>query len=162
MTILRRPRGFSLVEVTLALGIAAFCLVVVFGLMGVGLNTSAFSVEQTAATNVLSAVASDLRMAPDPAPKGAAAQTAVYKLAVPAAVALTATPAVIPLAPGYLDANGQPVASANAAAYQLTVWMKPGTGRDATIARVLLSWPASATVANAGGFVETAVALDRN
>jgi uncharacterized protein (TIGR02598 family) len=56
--------GFSLVEVTLALGIAAFCLIAVFGLVPVGVQTNRNATSQTAATNILSSVVSDLRASP--------------------------------------------------------------------------------------------------
>jgi hypothetical protein len=56
-----RPHAFSLVEVTLALGVAAFCLIAVFGLMPVGLQTNRNSTSQTGATNIIAFVVADLR-----------------------------------------------------------------------------------------------------
>jgi Tfp pilus assembly protein PilV len=56
--------AFSLVEVTLALGIAAFCLIAVFGLVPVAVVTNRTATSQTAATNIMAAVVSDLRAAP--------------------------------------------------------------------------------------------------
>ncbi len=56
--------SFSLVEVTLALGIAAFCLIAVFGLMPIGVQTNRNAASQTAATNIISAVVADLRATP--------------------------------------------------------------------------------------------------
>lgn len=56
--------GFSLVELTLALGVAAFCLIGVFGLVPVGVQTNRNATSQTAATNILSSVVSDLRASP--------------------------------------------------------------------------------------------------
>ena len=56
-----RPHAFSLVEVTLALGVAAFCLLAVFGLMPVGLQTNRNATSQTAATNIIAFVVADLR-----------------------------------------------------------------------------------------------------
>jgi len=53
--------AFSLVELTLALGVAAFCLVAVFGLVPVGVQTNRSATSQTAATNILSSVVSDMR-----------------------------------------------------------------------------------------------------
>ena len=50
---LRSIAAFSLVEVTLALGIAAFCLIAVFGLMPVGVQTNRNATSQTAATNII-------------------------------------------------------------------------------------------------------------
>ena len=62
---LKYPRtqthGFSLVEITVALGVAAFCLLSVFGLLATGLQTQRSSVQQTTATQVLSIFAADLR-----------------------------------------------------------------------------------------------------
>jgi uncharacterized protein (TIGR02598 family) len=61
---LRRLNAFSLVEVTLALGIAAFCLIAVFALVPVGVQTNRNATSQTAATNILSSVVSDIRASP--------------------------------------------------------------------------------------------------
>src|SRR5512132_81933 len=61
---LRAATAFSLVEVTLALGIAAFCLIAVFGLMPVAVQTNRNASSQTAATNIMAAVVADLRAIP--------------------------------------------------------------------------------------------------
>ena len=55
--------GFSLIEVTLALGVAVFCLVTLFGLLPVGLTSNQDSLEQTMAGNIASAIVADLRCA---------------------------------------------------------------------------------------------------
>src|ERR1044071_1121492 len=57
-------RAFSLVEVALALGIAAFCLFAVFGLMPVGMQTNRNAASQTAAANIISILVADLRTTP--------------------------------------------------------------------------------------------------
>src|SRR5438094_8087654 len=62
----RSRAAFSLVEVTLALGIAAFCLIAVFGLIPVGVQTNRNATSQTAATNIMAAVVADLRATPKP------------------------------------------------------------------------------------------------
>jgi len=56
--------GFSLVEVVLALGIAAFAVLAVVALMPVGLHLAQNSTEQNQASNLLSAIASDLENCP--------------------------------------------------------------------------------------------------
>src|SRR6476659_10477120 len=61
---IRVATAFSLVEVTLALGIAAFCLIAVFGLMPVGVQTNRNATSQTAANNIMAAVVADLRATP--------------------------------------------------------------------------------------------------
>jgi type II secretory pathway pseudopilin PulG len=55
--------AFSLVEVTLALGVAGFCLIAVFGLLPVGLKTQQAGVEQTKANAIISQITADLRAA---------------------------------------------------------------------------------------------------
>ena len=71
----RSIAGFSLVEVTLALGIASFCLIAVFGLVPVGVQTNRNATSQTTATNILSGVIADIRASP----KGSST-TAKYKI----------------------------------------------------------------------------------
>src|SRR5207247_3937494 len=61
---LRSVAAFSLVEVTLALGIAAFCLITVFALVPVAVLTNRNATSQTAATNITAAVVADLRATP--------------------------------------------------------------------------------------------------
>jgi type II secretory pathway pseudopilin PulG len=56
-------RAFSLVEVTLALGIVSFALIAVLGLLPVGLKTVKNANEQAGAANVLNAIADGLRRA---------------------------------------------------------------------------------------------------
>src|SRR3954465_6023900 len=60
----RSIAAFSLVEVTLAMGIAAFCLIAVFGLIPVGVQTNRNATSQTVATNIMAAVVADLRATP--------------------------------------------------------------------------------------------------
>ena len=55
--------AFSLVEVTLALGIVSFALVAVLGLLPVGLKSVKNANEQAGAANVLNAIAGTLRTA---------------------------------------------------------------------------------------------------
>lgn len=53
-------RAFSLVEVTLALGLITFCLVALLGLFQAGLQQERRSVDQTRAAFILTAVVDDL------------------------------------------------------------------------------------------------------
>src|SRR5258707_5615695 len=61
--------AFSLVEVTLAIGIAAFCLIAVFGLVPVAVLTNRNATSQTAAANIMAAVVANLRATPETCPK---------------------------------------------------------------------------------------------
>jgi uncharacterized protein (TIGR02598 family) len=58
---LSETAAFSLVEVTLALGVAAFCLITVSGLLPTGLKTQQASVQQTTANHVMTEILGDLR-----------------------------------------------------------------------------------------------------
>ena len=53
--------AFSLVEVTLALGVAAFCLIAVLGLLPTSLKTQQASIQQTTANQIISTIFSFLR-----------------------------------------------------------------------------------------------------
>lgn len=57
----RQAGGFSLVEVTMAVGLVSFCLVAMLGVLPVGLKQERGSTEQMAAMQVLAAVGSDFQ-----------------------------------------------------------------------------------------------------
>lgn len=158
---MKNRTAFSLVEVTLAMGVAAFCLLAVFSLLPVGINTNKASIEQTAATNFLTAVASDLQATANPIPRGTQT-SARFGIAIPAAGG-TVTAAGTPLEK-YIAASGDVTATASGARYLLSVWLTPpgSNSRQATSVRLRLTWPAGATAANAAGAVDTVIALDRN
>ena len=56
--------GFSLVEITLALGVASIFLIAVFGLLPVGVQTNQRSTSQTDAAAIMSNVIADMRATP--------------------------------------------------------------------------------------------------
>lgn len=144
--------GFSLVEVTLALGIAAFCLIGLFGLLPLGVQTNQNSSSQTAAASVLSSVVADLRATPKTNPA-----SPQYEIIFGAAKIL------------YFDGEGRAVVPANANAvprYRVTLTFPPGPAGSfaPTFVSLKVSWPASvdpATSAPAGS-IETFTALDRH
>jgi len=57
----RVTAAFSLVEITLAMGVAAFCLIAVMGMLPAGLKIQQASIQQTTANEILSDAAADLR-----------------------------------------------------------------------------------------------------
>lgn len=57
----KKQAGFSLVELTLALSIAAFALVAIFGLLPVGVSSSQSAIEQTTINSVMAEVIADVR-----------------------------------------------------------------------------------------------------
>ena len=58
---LRKIAGFSLVEVTLALGVAAICLLTLLALLPVALKTQQSGIQQTRANQIISQINSILR-----------------------------------------------------------------------------------------------------
>jgi uncharacterized protein (TIGR02598 family) len=149
----RPDTGFSLVEVTLALGVAAFCLLAVFGLLPIGLKTQQTAIEETAATRTLSAVISDLRST-----ARTATTSSIFGITIPSN-SVTSSSTL------YFDTEGHMSAAIDAnSRYRLTITFTPNAsgGRGATFAHLLVTWPAPATIPNASGATETFVALDRN
>jgi type II secretory pathway pseudopilin PulG len=69
----RLTAGFSLVEVALALGVAALCLLVLMGLLPIGIRTQQSSTQQTTANQIISAIyavlSADVRLPPGQANK---------------------------------------------------------------------------------------------
>jgi uncharacterized protein (TIGR02598 family) len=141
---LRITEGFSLVEVTFALGIAAFCLIAVFGIMPVGVQTNRNATSQTAATNLMAAVVADLRATPK-----------TINTSSQFAITFGTNKTL------YFDSMGQFTTSLGTnSRYQLTVTWSGSTGLR--YADVKVTWPAAATAANATGSTDMFVAFDRN
>jgi uncharacterized protein (TIGR02598 family) len=139
--------AFSLVEVTLALGIAAFCLIAVFGLMPVGVQANRNATSQSAATSILSNVIADLRATPKPPAINTSVQYGITFGTNPP--------------PLYFDGSGQFTTSLGTnSRYQLNVTWYGTSGLR--YADVKVTWPAAATPANANGSVEMFAAFDRN
>lgn len=142
--------AFSLVELTLALGVAAFCLIAVFGLMPVGLQTNRNATSQTAATNILSSVVSDIRSSP----KGQGA-TVRYQIRRGKD---NKTTVCFDGQGGFLTVTGETACSGNYR-YRLYVYIKRnsiGTSYLADYAYLRVIWPAAAApTITPSGSVET-------
>jgi Tfp pilus assembly protein PilV len=156
----RSSSAFSLVEVTLALGIAAFCLIAVFGLVPIAVQTNRNATSQTAATNIMAAVVADLRATPK-------ANTTSAQFCIPFATSGTSAPLYFDGAgqcstdlAGSTSPCGSPWAPSLNTRYQLNItWY----GSIAVpYADVKVMWPAAATPANASGSAEMFTAFDRN
>ena len=178
-----RRQGFSLVEVTLALGVAAFCLLAILGLLPVGLTSNRNAIEQTAAAGIATGIFADLRATPFTS--GSNGTSPRYKIPVPATGTATHNlflredgSAAGTLATDALDKDAVPAQNPR---YRVTiVFTVPpaktsyfgvnsptATQGKATIARVMLTWPAvadgktaSAPVNYSGSF-ESLSALER-
>ena len=155
----RRVHAFSLVELTLALGIAAFCLLAVFGLMPIAVQTNRNATSQTTAANIMAAVLADVRTNANATPSATASP--LYNISIPARDNSNTTPQTL-----YFDGTGQFTTSLGTnSRYQLNVTF-PGNPDPAafkpTYAFLKVTWPAAATTANASGSAEMFAAFDRN
>src|SRR6266446_4410740 len=92
----RQDAAFSMVEIVLALGVAAFALIAVMGMLPVGIKIQQASVNQTKANAVISQIIDDLR-ADIRLPKGQAskAQEGTAGLGLHGQWAVRATPATL-------------------------------------------------------------------
>jgi uncharacterized protein (TIGR02598 family) len=139
--------GFSLVEITLALGVMAFCLVAIAGLLPVGFTTTRSSSEETLASDLINAIDADLRTTPT-----TASQSPSFKVSTSGESTF------------YIDNSGS-VVPENSARFRVYAQLTPAASgtKTATFGRIVVSWPAQQDdIAKAAGSIEAHVALDRN
>ena len=157
---LRRVHAFSLVEVTLALGIAAFCLIAVFGLVPVAVQTNRTATSQTAATNIITTVITDLRATP----KAPGSKSVQYRIIVGTAKTLFFDG----VGECSLDVTGSTRVDGSSwvpplqTRYQLNITWNPSPPSGLQYADLKVTWPAAAAPANASGSTEMFAAFDRN
>jgi len=154
-------RGFSLVEISIALGVAAFCLLAIVGLLQTGLTSEQATVGKTAAWGILSSVSADLL---------ATAPTNTVSATYSFSFSNSSSPQTI-----FFNKNGIPTGSVGDAPttesyFRASVGLQtPGTSSTApTLARLLVTWPAivdpqpGTWPSKASGSVEVITALRRN
>jgi Tfp pilus assembly protein PilV len=165
--------GFSLVEVTLALGIAAFCLLAVFALIPVAALTSRNATSQTSATNIMAAVVADLRATPKTSTTSTqfgirfGTNATLYFDGAGSCSCDSAGLRRFNPANGSCSLTWSPALQLR---YQLNVtWnsMDPAAGCSTgssgmPCADLKVTWPAAATPTNASGSTEMLVVFDRN
>lgn len=166
-------RAFSLVEVVLALGIMAFCLVPLLALLPAGMKSNQVSAEEIRAVNLLTVLEADLRNTHPAANQG---KSQLFGLALPYvtnASGLALNPALVTNTVSSANSIGlqDDETPTNYAAsprprYQASVIYTsvPASGKAPTEARLIVNWPATNTIfprdlvsGNGGGFVETIV-----
>lgn len=144
----RNSRSFSLVEVTLALGVASLCLVAILGLLPIGLKTNQNASSQTISGNILSAIIADMRAT-------SRAGTTSNQFGV-----TFGSPKTL-----YFENGSKFATNLNAnSMYQVTIIFPiNAAGSTAAIfADLKASWPATAAQENANGTVEMFAAFDRH
>ena len=159
-----RVTGFSLVEVTLAVGIAAFCLLSIMALFPTSLATNQITIQQTANTNLAAAIAADLRATPitlSTSPR--------YGIAIPTTGGATHT--IFLQDDGTAGAQDADAIPSQNPRYRATITFAApadSSQKTATGVRILLTWPAladpvaSATPSKFTGVYEVYTALNRN
>ncbi len=153
---LAETAAFSLVEVTLALGVAAFCLVAVLGLLPTSLKTQQASIQQTTANSIISQIFSDLR-ADLRLPPGLASHETDGGFQPPLHGHWLERRAPDTL---YFTQEGKPVNSGqDTAVFKATItYNQLSPTGNTSLASITVSWPAQGVPA---GSVTTLVAVNR-
>lgn len=161
-------RGFSLVELTLAIGVAGFCLIALLGLLPAGLKTNQSSFQQTGANNLASQIVSDLRASSRLPPGQVSKQFSLHghwaAVRTPDTVYFTSTGEYL------TNTNNQTTAPANAV-FRGDVTYRLPPNDTTSLADITVTWPAAALngvqnvtagdLAKAQGFVEIFAAINR-
>ena len=137
--------AFSLVEVTVALGIAGFCLLTIVGLLPVGLSNNMSSIEQPGAANLARGIITDLR----------AAQNSVNTNQSPQYGILFSTAA----AQSFCFSEDGRTNTVAASRYLATITID--TNKAPVPVIIKITWPASALAALASDAFEVTTAIDR-
>src|ERR1051326_1951887 len=138
-------KAFTLVEVTLALGIGAIGLIAIFGLLPAATRANRDASSQLGASEILSAVVADLRSTPK-------TSTSSPQYAITFGQPTTL----------YLDAAGQTNSSPQSqSTYRLTVTF-PTSPTGVVYADIAITWPAVASQSQATGSVEPLSVFNRN
>ena len=153
--------AFSLIEVTLAIGVAAFCLIAVMGLLPVAIKIQQASVQQTKANAIISQISSDL-VADVRLPPGQASKAQGDWSNLHGHWAQVATPDVLYFTNDAKQSGYQGTAPAGATFRATITYMLPPT-TTTSLANIKVTWPASidpATGAPAGS-AETYISVNR-
>ena len=142
----RSQKAFSLVELTLAMGVSSFCLLSILGVLPVGLESNQNSRERTAAASLARGIVADLR---------ALAQTPSLASSPQYGIKASDT-----LSPIYLAEDGTKLPDKENARYLATVTTNAAS--PTTFVNIRITWPAAAAADKAPGFYETATAIGRN
>jgi uncharacterized protein (TIGR02598 family) len=160
-----RRAGFSLVEVAIALGVAAICLIVLLGTLPAGLRTQQASAEQTVANGVITEILGDLR-ADVRLPPGQASKETVSGFGLHGHWLLVSQPDTL-----YFTNEGKWTGTLNQAPdtaavlrAKITYLFPPSA--STSVAKIIVSWPAQTDPTAPGaptpaGFVETFIAVNR-
>jgi len=161
----RSVAGFSLVEIVLALGVAAFCLIAVMGTLPVAIKIQQASVQQTKANAIISQIADDLR-ADVRLPPGQTSKESTQGFQLHGDWAAQATPDTL-----YFTNDATQTGSVNQSPpptdavfrAKITYYTPPTPGYTTSLADIKVTWPAQVDPATGtpAGSVETFIAVNR-
>jgi hypothetical protein len=159
--------AFSLVEVTLALGVAAFCLIVLLGLLPSGLKTQQNSMQQTIANDIMGEILGDLR-ADVRLPPGQASKEGESGFGLHGHWAVVWAPDTLFFTNnvqlvGGGPQSGDPAAPPDATFRAKITYLFPPNA-STSVAKVVVTWPAQVIptdTAVPAGRVETFIAVNR-
>ena len=174
-------RGFSLIEVCLALGVASVSLISLMGLVSVGIVSNRTAMELTAANALSTSIISDLRGSSFPSAKSGDRMSPRFQIPIPS----SSDPGGSSTTTLFFGDSGQRVGEVGKDAqvaggvvprYRATLqFHAPGTGiadkpqaKAASSVRMLITWPAmadpiaSVSPTKYSGSYEAVIFLDRN
>ena len=156
---LKPASAFSLVEVVLALGVAAFALTAILGMLPMGLKTQQTSIQQTIANSITSEVIGDLRAAYSKSGSNSS-QFGIELKKLPPGQKTKYSPN-----PVYFALDGTKQNGSAGAIFKATITYFSATDiTDATLtlADITTSWPAAQSdLTKVAGLVETVAVIDR-
>ena len=150
-----------MIEVTLAIGVAALCLIAVMGLLPVAIKIQQASVQQTKANAIISQISSDL-LADVRLPPGQASKAQGDWANLHGRWAQVATPDVLYFTNDAKQSGYQGSAPADAAFRATITYMLPPT-TTTSLANIKVTWPAQVDPATGtpAGSVQTFIAVNR-
>ena len=167
--------AFSLTELTLALGVAAFCFLSVFDLIPAAVQTNRNSTSQTTAANIAALAVADLRAGKTSSPMLGFTiptdPTSPPQFVAPDVVPCSGNPPQTSATSQvrYFDAQGQSSSSfGSTSLYRLVVTFVKNTTatatREATYVNIKVTWPAAIDpcAIKPNGSVEMFAALDKS
>jgi uncharacterized protein (TIGR02598 family) len=156
--------AFTLAEVTLAIGVAAFAFVAVLGMVPMGLKVQQASVQQTTANEIMAAILNDLR-ADVVLPPGQASKETDSGFGLHGHWKDVNTPATL-----YFTNTGSQTGSVNQssadAVFRAKIQYLFPPSATTTMANVIITWPAQVdptdpTTGTLVGWVGTYIAINR-
>ena len=129
-------RGFSLVEVVMALGVTSFCLLSTLALLPIGLASSRESLQKTTAASIVAEISSDLRQPPVTVGSGGSAYQGTPRFQIKTVASTTTL---------YLGADDSFSTTATGnSLYRATVTVANASPGSTIPVRILITWPALA------------------